>query len=152
MDLRQLLISVCKATDSKVILPQKLRSTGNFGGWVCITASFWTMRDLISPALPAKLGVMAGRLKTWAKLTQKSSAPIPPGAQAPAGCSRPALGLHGKEQAAAWAAAGTKLFGSLWGSPVPVPLVHADWNFAREGPLCLFMAKEMSENLWDFSS
>lgn len=37
MDLGQLFILTCKTSDSEVILPQKLGSTGNFGGCICVT-------------------------------------------------------------------------------------------------------------------
>lgn len=95
----------------------------------------------------------------WAKITQKSSAPSLEGLPVFAGCGSPAAGgVHGNEHRPTPLPQGQRALLLLeWcsGSSEAAPLQRC-WfgqtNLAREGPLCLFMAEEMSENLWDFSS
>lgn len=107
-------------------------------------------------------GQWQGRLKTRAKITQKSYALSLKGLAGACGvswlCFPRSWGVYGNQhhpvpllpQGQRGTTAGTATPGASKAAPLPRPLVQADWNSAREGPLCLLRAAEMSEKLWDF--
>lgn len=101
---------------------------------------------------------MAGKIKNVGKNHTEVICPFPRGAPSVCRLRLPrSWGVHGNEHRPTPLAQGQRalLLLRCSGSSEAAPLQRC-WfgqtNLAREGPLCLFMAEEMSENLWDFSS
>lgn len=138
--------------------PKSQGALGILGMHPCNNSIFLVRLQICSTTRPKlNWGQWQGRLKTRAKITQKSYALSLKGLAVSAGCASPAaeglmeisiiLSCSGHRDK------GAPLLvqpGASKAAPLPRPLVQADWNSARDGPLCLLRAVEMSEKLWDF--